>query len=84
MEKTWKPARGKYASGEELWIGKVPVASWFRPTRSKSEKTIYRAEIKLPGIMFKEGRNDADTVEEIKSRIEEVVDTWFKWLEQDE
>lgn len=81
MEKTWKPARGKYTCGEELWIGKIPVASWFNPVRSKGDPTAYRAQIDLPGIAMKKDRIEADSADEIKARIERVVDTWFKWLE---
>lgn len=84
MKKTWKPARGKYAHGEELWIGKVPVASWFNPIGRKGEPTMYRAEIKLPGISLKSGRETADSKDEIKARIERAVDTWFTWLEVEE
>lgn len=82
MKKEWKPTRAKYGSGEELWIGKIKVGAWFNPTVSKSEATKYRTQILLPGITLKEGTIDWTTADAAKARVERVVDTWFKWLEE--
>jgi hypothetical protein len=82
MEKTWKHTRAKYGSGEELWVGKVCVAACFNPVGSKGSPTKYRAEIRLPTIAMKQDRQEADTAEEIKRRIENVVDVWFRWLDE--
>jgi len=49
----------------------------------RADPTAYRAQIDLPGIAMKRERVEADSADEIKRRIEGVVETWFKWLEQE-
>jgi hypothetical protein len=79
MHKEWKPARGKYASGEELWIGdNICVGSWFNPTISKGEDTKYRASINLPSIAIKAEFVDHADRDRAKAVVERVVDRWFQ------
>lgn len=81
LKKEWKETRAKYGSGEELWIGKIKVGSWFNPVGSKGDPMRYRAVIDLPGITMKPETVDHPDREAAKTRVERAVDTWFKWLE---
>lgn len=83
MKKEWKPTSAKYGSGEELWIGKIKVGSWFNPSVPKGSDTVYRASVDLPSINMKKGTTDFPNRELAKARVERAVDTWFKWLEEE-
>lgn len=77
----WKRTEGRFANGETLWIGRVPVGAWGNPIGRKGESTKYRAEVSLPGLRMKEGTVDFANADEAKRRVEAAVLTWFKWLD---
>jgi hypothetical protein len=79
----WKPARGRFASGEELWIGKVCVGQAFYALGAKGDAPKYRAAVHLPSYSMKAGTADWPTLELAKVRVERAVRVWFEWLDQD-
>lgn len=79
----WKPARHKYASGQECWLGKICIGSYFNPTVRKGEPTVYRAATVLPGIVMKGGTTDFPNDELARARVEAVARTWFNWIQQE-
>jgi hypothetical protein len=82
MQGVWTRNTARYSSGEIYKIGHVRVGSWFNPTVSKGEPQKFRAVVELPGIAMKEGTDTFDNAEAARKRVEAVVATWFKWLEQ--
>lgn len=78
----WKRTRARYGSGEELWIGKINVGSWFNPVVPKGSPSKFRAMLHLPGLEMKPETVDHDDAESARQRVERAVDTWFKWLNE--
>jgi hypothetical protein len=80
--KEWKRARGRYASGEELWVGdRICVGHWFNPMRSKGEDAIkYKVVCHLPDIRIKEEYEISDNVERAKQVLEIILDRWYQRL----
>ena len=78
----WIQNKAKYATGELYVIGRIAVASWFIPSSSRGEATIYRVENRLPGFMKNLSNMDFDNPNDARERAEAIVETWFKALKQ--
>lgn len=78
---SWSRNQAKYSTGDIYMIGKVKVGSVYMATVSKGDPTIWRVAIELPGIRMKPGTTDFATEAGAKTRLENVVAAWFKWLE---
>jgi hypothetical protein len=83
MKITWKPARGRHATGEELWIGKRCVGCYFQAVVPKGSPTIYRASIGLPSISIKPEFVDHRMPAQAKAVVERMVEIWFRSLEEE-
>lgn len=82
MNRNWEKQTGKYASGEQLRIGKVIVGSaGYDPIGPKSDPNKYNCHCLLPGI--KQAAERYATLEEAKARLERMVNTWFMWTAQE-
>lgn len=82
MKKEWVVPKRYRGAGEDLYIGKVLVGSWYCPLGAKGEVTKYRAQLNLPGLHMRDDSVDFPDAEQAKARLERAVDTWFKWLEE--
>lgn len=72
----WIKQTGKYASGEELTLGKVKVGwAGYSAMVSKSDTNKYAASVTLPGLSPITDRYS--TQEAAKARVEHTVGVWL-------
>ncbi|KKL76918.1 hypothetical protein LCGC14_2040070 [marine sediment metagenome] len=78
MNYIWRAKRFQYQSGEYLYLNRIYVGeySWnsYRPQGSE-EANHYEGNIFLPSIKNK--RVFADTAEEVKVKVEKIVNSWL-------
>lgn len=73
----WKHKRGEFQSGQLLYLGKIPVASYsYNASRTQGTKgDDWKGHVDLPGL-----HNDrilGDTEKDIMANIESIVKVWF-------
>ena len=72
--------KGQYQTGESLYLGGVRVASYawngYRQKGDTDSNTRYLGQIILPSLAEKTAYGSS--LEDIKSKIEFVVTSWFK------
>ena len=73
----WKPATGKYASGEVLFLGKVPVASVSYDGISSRQAQPNRWKVSLSLPYFKSPAEQFAQIDEGKELAEDMVREWI-------
>lgn len=74
----WEEAKGPWASGLVLFVGKWPVGSAGYVSRTKGESKNYAAKSRLPGL--KEVLEHFETMELAKDRVEKATRYWLRNL----
>ena len=78
MNYIWRAKKFQYQSGEYLYLNRICVGgySWnsYR-SQGSEEANHYEGNIFLPSIKNK--RVFADTVEEVKVKVEKIVNSWL-------
>ncbi|MBD9542925.1 hypothetical protein IB276_26110 [Ensifer sp. ENS04] len=76
----WERQTHQYSCGENYRIGKVIVGSAFYKSGPRDEPAKYALCINLPGI--KSPEQLYTNIEDAKARLERVVATWFRWINE--
>ena len=74
----WKTNTGQYQTGESLYLNKILIGSYgWNSGRSRGSTNLdhYVGDVLLPSLKNK--RVIADEVEDIKIKVEGIVDSWF-------
>lgn len=75
----WQEQKGQYASGENLYINRINVASvvWnIARRRDEPEGNEWTGFVNLPSL--KQDRVYAKSKEEVKAKTENIVNKWFE------
>lgn len=76
MQLDWRPARGTYSVGIELWLGQVPVGHvHYNALRSRSDPVSYVAVCSLPGL--KAVDQNFPTEDDAKAKVVSAVKFWI-------
>ncbi len=79
VNKQWKGKTDKYQNGEYLYVNRILIGGFdWSPSCVKSEdgkELPYEARIYLPSL--KANKFYGATVEEVKRRMEKIIDNWF-------
>ena len=76
---TWKPNKGQYSNGENLYLNRIRVAGYgWNSTRNRDaepRKPDWVGRIDLPSL--KQASKFGDTTDEVKGKIEQSVTNWL-------
>ena len=76
MNFKWSPKTQPYATGEDLYLGKWRVGSYYYDSmKGQNEKDKYSVDMMLPGIRNHQG--SFAKIADAKAMAEKVVKYWF-------
>ena len=74
----WRDNTGRFSSGQSLYLGKIRIASYgWNGGRSQSSPDTSKTYIGRVHLPQAPENVFAETIDEIKTRIEQTVSIWF-------
>ncbi len=80
----WRKQTGQYQNGENLYLNRIHIGSCsWNSCRTQTDalnhiQNTYVSNINLPSLSDKVKSLYASNLEELKPRVEQVVEGWFK------